>query len=688
MIEVMPAARAPSTVCHPRWLCFLLFAGLSVGYFTGATAHAQAEAVDEDLLSLGAIEDAGPLDEITVTSASASGYAVDPQNAPASISVVTSKDLEDKSYRDVQQALQDVPGVYLDDGPTSKGGTGEISIRGLDPKYTLLLVDGVPQGSRQAYYNGNGSGAEYGWLPPVSAIERIEVIRGPMSTIYGSDALGGVVNVITKPVADEWGGTISADSIIQEDSDSGNRQQGDFRVAGPLIADTLSLRLDGGLLKREEDAIENGYAGYLRRNVNAGLDWAVNDANRLSFEAGEGRQDTEANAYLTGSDRELRTDRERQTIRHQIDWSNRWNTRSYVQRTELNQNDSSYKSTYERITANTQTVMPFNRHLVTLGTQYRHQRAENPDRGLGASNLTRYEIAPFAEWEWFLTDAFALTSGLRYVYDENYGDELVPRIYGVYNLTSQLTLKGGVSAGYRTPDLKEGDSRWIEGGGGPGCPGCRDVGNSDLEPEKSTTYEASLYYQAESGLISSLTYFHTDYDNKIEKPIVCDTRAGDPSCIFAGTDYTAIYQYTNVDKARIDGVEFTLDSPLTDTISARSSYTYTESEQKTGDNAGLPLSDQPKYRATLGLDWQATFATRLWSQARYKSKTEQIATRGGLGVSYPSYTLVDAGVSHQLTETLDIYGGIYNLLDKEIAPENYGRLLDGRRFNLGARVTF
>ncbi|ERJ19658.1 Putative outer membrane iron-siderophore receptor protein [Salinisphaera shabanensis E1L3A] len=661
----------------------------------GHVAWAQTTSADNtgtDVLMLGAdttIDANDELDEITVTSASASGYAVDPKNAPASISVIGGEQLQDKSYRDIQQALQDVPGVYLDEGPTGKGGTGEISLRGLAPKYTLLLVDGVPQGSRQAYYNGYGSGAEYSWLPPVSAIERIEVIRGPMSTIYGSDALGGVVNVITKPVADEWAGTITADTIIQQDSASGNRQQGDFSVSGPLIQDTLSLRLNGNILQREEDALEDGYAGYRRRNLDAGLDWAANDANRLSFEAGFGRQDTDASAELTGSDRELRTERERQTLRHSVAWNDHVTTRSYIQHTELTQNDSSYESTYERITANTQTVLPLASQLITLGTQYRKQRSENPDRGLGASDLERYEIAPFVEHEWFMTDDFALTTGLRYVYDENYGDEFVPRMYGVYSLTPQLTLKGGVSAGYRTPDLKEGDSRWIEGGGGPGCPDCRDVGNSDLEPEKSTTYEASLYWQSETGgLASSLTVFRTDFDNKIQKPIVCDTRAGDAACPFASENYTAIYQYSNVDKAKISGVEFTLEAPITQRLSATSSYTYTESEQETGDNAGLPLSDQPKHRATLGLDWDVTGATRLWSQARYKSDTEQVASRRGLSISYPSYTLVDAGVSHQLTDELDIYGGIYNLLDKNIAPENYGRLLDGRRFNVGARLSF
>lgn len=107
-----------------------------------ATAGARARSGKENALST-----------ITVTSASASGYAVDVAEAPASISVITKEELEGKSYRDLTEALQDVPGVYVDDGPSGKGGTEEISIRGMDSKYTLILVDGKPQGSSQAYYN-------------------------------------------------------------------------------------------------------------------------------------------------------------------------------------------------------------------------------------------------------------------------------------------------------------------------------------------------------------------------------------------------------------------------------------------------------------------------------------------------------------------------------------------------------
>ncbi|WNL43167.1 TonB-dependent receptor [Halomonas sp. PAMB 3264] len=628
------------------------------------------------------------LSTVTVTSAAASGYAVDPANAPASISVIGREELEGRSFRDITEALQSVPGVYVDDGPSGKGGTGEISIRGLDSKYTLILVDGVPQSSQQAYYNGNGSGAEFGWLPPLSSIERIEVIRGPMSTLYGSDALGGVINVITRRGLDEWGGSVNVDTVVQQDADSGDRQQSQFRLSGPLIDDTLSATINGSILQRDEDEIENGYREYDRRDIAAQIDWSPNDANRVSFEAGYGTQDTRGRADNTGRDSELDTRRQRQTLRHTLNWGDRLTTRSYVQRTEMRQNDSAYRSIYERVTANTSTVIPLADHLVTVGAQAREQSTDNPDRGFGEQSLSRWDMALFAEDEWFLTDRFSLTTGARLVDDENYGSQLVPRLYGVLNATRDLTIKGGVSAGYRTPDLKQGDSNWIEGGGGPNCPDCRDVGNSDLEAEKSTTYELAALWQGDSGLELGATLFHTDYRDKIEKPVLCDTREGDALCLYQGDPYTAIYRYINVDEAIVNGAELTFDRPLGETVALRASYTFTDSEQQSGDNAGLPLNNQPRHRATLGLDWDATADTQFWSQARYKGETERVAGRRGLSRSYPSYTLVDAGVRHQLSENVSLYGGIYNLLDKDIDEDDFGRILDGRRFNAGLNVTF
>jgi len=632
--------------------------------------------------------DAAPhrLAEVSVTSASASGRAVDVTNAPASISVIGREELEGKSYRDITEALQDVPGVYVDDGPSGKGGTEEISIRGMDSKYTLILVDGKPQGSGQSYYNGFGSGAEYGWLPPISAIERIEVIRGPMSSLYGSDALGGVINVITKKTPDQWGGALTLERTHQEDHLSGDRQQQRYYLSGPLVADTLGFTLTGSRFMRDEDEIEGGYRDFDRDNTTAKLTWTPGEAQSIALEAGYATQTTEGTADNTGSDSELYTVRRHQALSHDLLWAGDVTTKSYVQREELE--NQTQNALYERVTANTATAIPLADHVLTLGGQYREQKTENPTRAIGKPNLERSDMALFAEDQWFVTDALALTTGLRWVDDENYGGEAVPRVYGVYNATPRFTLKGGVSAGYRTPDLKQGDSNWVEGGGGRSVDG-GDIGNSDLKPEKSVTYELGALWEGDNGVAASVTVFHTDYDDKIEKPIICDRISGpDLTCVYQGYDYEKLYQYTNVDEARIRGAEVTFSFPVGYRVSVNTNYTFTDSEQLSGDNEGNPLNDQPRHRANIGVDWRLNDATRLWTRARYKGRAEQVAGRGGLTDEYPSYTLVDTGAIYRLTERVDVYGSVENVFDKTVDNDNFGRILDGRRYSAGVTVNF
>ena len=129
---------------------------------------------------------------------SASGYAQDTREAPASITVIDSKELMTKPIGDIGTAVSDVPGVDI---TTTKMGTSQIYIRGFSSDYTLLMVDGRRQNSDSAMNSLNGFEAGGIFMPPPGAVERVEVMRGPASTIYGSDGIGGAVNIIMKSMS-------------------------------------------------------------------------------------------------------------------------------------------------------------------------------------------------------------------------------------------------------------------------------------------------------------------------------------------------------------------------------------------------------------------------------------------------------------------------------------------------------
>ncbi|MGN1149623.1 MAG: TonB-dependent receptor plug domain-containing protein [Sutterella sp.] len=146
---------------------------------------------------------------------SASGFEQDVREAPASVSVITSKELQSKPVSDIGSAIGDVPGVDIG---LSKMGNSTVSIRGFDAAYTLMLVDGKRQNVSTAMMN-NGFDPTSSFMPPIGFIDRIEVLRGPASVAWGSDAVGGVVNIITKRHPKTFTGSITVEGTLQQHDD-------------------------------------------------------------------------------------------------------------------------------------------------------------------------------------------------------------------------------------------------------------------------------------------------------------------------------------------------------------------------------------------------------------------------------------------------------------------------------------
>ncbi|MFM9271560.1 ligand-gated channel protein [Halomonas elongata] len=623
------------------------------------------------------------LDDVVVT---ASGYEQQVKNAPASISVITREELEGRAYRDITDALRNVPGVTV----TGGGSSQDISIRGMGGKYTLLLVDGKRQGSRETRPNSDGPGIKQGWLPPLSAIERIEVIRGPMSSLYGSDALGGVINVITRKVPQEWGGDVSTSMTIQEDSASGDERNSRFYAAGPLIADRLGLQVYGQYDQRDEDAIIGGYADQHLASGTAKLTWTPDEVNEIGLEAGysEQRRITNPGESVALEGRrgpnersEQKYDRRHFALSHNgyFDFGS---TESYVQHEETDNpsRDMNYRSTV----ADTKAVLPLGAHILTLGGQYEKQLLKDGGNESETSNLSeleRYRWALYAEDEWMLAEDFSLTGGVRLNEDEKYGSHWSPRLYGVWHLDERWSLKGGVSSGFRAPDLRATNANWVQVSRGGNI-----YGNPNLEAETSLSRELGLHYVGDNGMLAGLTFFHTDFEDKI-------TRVGCPAsvCTDGANQFGADPTYRlNVDEAETQGVEFSLSTPLADSLDLSTSYTYTDSEQKSGEYKGDPLNQLPKHQVTVSLDWQATERLNQWTRLTYRGEESQPTSGPSRGSSTvaPSYTFVDAGVGYQLTPNATVNVGIYNLFDDDVTYDEYGYIEDGRRAWLGLTVDF
>ncbi len=619
----------------------------------------------------------------------ASGFQQKIEDSAASISVVTREQLEKRAYRDVTDALKDVPGVVI----TGGGSSSDISIRGMGAKYTLMLVDGKRVDSRGTRPNSDGPGIEQGWLPPLQAIERIEVVRGPMSSRYGSDAMGGVINVITRKSTSmtAWQGSVHADSTFQENKASGDLFQSDAYTAGALVDGLLGMRLNGQLSYRGEDQFENGFAEQEMRSGTAVLSLTPDEHNSFDFEVSRGLQDrdrTPGESISAKAKPNLSTyERTNYAITHDGRYDFGSST-SYLQREESTNPGRQMKMI--NTIADTHTQIVLGDHYLSVGGQYRYEDLQDQGNQLNVANradqLTRWSWALFVEDEWALTDSVALTGGVRMDRDQNYGSHWSPRLYGVWHPAEFWTLKGGVSTGYRSPDLRMSAANWGQATGGGTQDGML-VGSPALQPEKSVSEEIALLWDGRQGLNAGLTLFNTDFKDKIAETRRCTSKQ-DPACTLNGHTYDFISDRINVDEANMRGVEGTANWAINPQWSLASSYTFTQSEQKSGPMAGLALNQMPRHMFNTTVDWQTSEAVGLWSRVNFRSKTSDYLSRVKMAEGTPSYTFFDTGLVYKANQALSVTAGIYNLLDKKVDYASYGTVLDGRRYNLGLTYQF
>ncbi|EJD6047171.1 ligand-gated channel protein [Providencia rettgeri] len=627
-------------------------------------------------------------DKIYVTTAS--GYQQKIEDAPASISVVTREQLETKAYRDVTDALKDVPGVLV----TGGGSSSDISIRGMDAKYTMILIDGKRVDTRTTRPNSDNSGIEQGWLPPLPAIERIEVVRGPMSSLYGSDAMGGVINIITRRVQQEWTTSLRADTTLTERKNSGNTGQGSFYTSGPLIDGLLGAKLQGQYSHRGEDKYEGGFNRQIMTSGGGTLSWTPDDKNTFDLDFKKDNQHRDSRYGYSRSSTAKTENKEKFENTHvaltHYGLYDGFSTDTYIQHDEAKNIGRKMKS--KDTTMRNQSVFLLGDHSLSVGGQYRKEKLEDEQNKLKASSLDRYSWALFAEDEWLMTNDFALTGGVRMDKDENYGTHWTPRLYGVWHLDEQWTVKGGVSTGYKAPDLRQSSANWGQGTGGGQSNGVI-FGNPSLKPEKSVTEEIAVIWNNQENLTASLSIYNTDFKDKITEITRCDNKDSSNKCSTSSNPINHSYDFvsdrTNIGKANMRGIEVTFNWNILDNLAFTNNYTFTDTEQKSGINKGKALNKQPKHMVNSTLTWDTTEDLQTWTRMNFRGKTSDYqGRRQAMSKGTPSYALFDLGASYQLNKNANLVGGVYNVLDRRIDTANYGAELEGRRYNIGINYNF
>lgn len=615
------------------------------------------------------------LDESVV---SATGYEQDTREAPASISVTTAKELSGKPVTDLGTAVGDIPGVNISQ---TKMGNANISIRGFDAAYTLIMVDGKRQ-NNSAAMTENGFDPTSAFMPPVGMIERIEVLRGPASVAWGSDAVGGVVNVITKRHPNAFTGSFSLDATLQEHDEYANRAGTNFYLGVPLKENVMSLTLRGRYQDADRTTVKTPNGQYASHSSTES--YLGNFGARLNI-----TPDTQNYYYIDGDftrfqGGSMQTSGNGIQSRH---WYHKYGgiighegtydfgtTEAYFQlnglqllRTETKLNPWSgaqaeaseshgsigdpLRSTWT-YTAAAKGVMPVDfddmgAMTISGGLEVNYETFQNNDTTtpIRGKKLDQTIISAFLENEYFLSDEWIATLGGRGMWSNIFGSHFAPRGYLVWRPAEGISFKGGIAAGYKTPNVKLlTDGIYQNGSTGDS------YGNPDLKPEESWSYELSTTLDLLSSAQLTVGGFYTDFKNMIASEALNqnDTRA------------------INYGKVETKGIEVLLKTLPIHGISYSLGYTYTDAEIKEGAQKGQRPNELPRHALTNRFDYESgPFSVYVKSVSKFDMVVTSVKGTPKSG-KYDDYTVVDAGASYQFTKNHRISVALNNIFDKDM----------------------
>ena len=575
-----------------------------------------------------------------------------------------SKDDIDKrpAVNDISEFVRTMPGVNLT-GNTATGQRGnkrQIDLRGMGPENTLILIDGKPVNSRQSERismrgerNTRGDG---NWVP-VEEIESITVLRGPAATRYGSGAMGGVVNIVTKKVSKEFKGQVNLYANQPQNSKEGATRRIGFNLSGPIIQDTLGFRIYGNLNKTDADAADinaghgndsaAGVEGVRNKDIAGRLQWKISPAQTLILDSSYSRQgniyngDTQnsnprsalVNSLADSKAETARLYRSAYSLTHDGAWE--WGDTKNVISYERTVNshlpeglaggpEGSYtgldfvQSRLKNLRFSSEANIPFKLgvdNVLTVGAEFTDSKLDDPasnsqgfkDQGktdvfdgisaVRGGKASQRNWAAYVEDNISLTDKTHLIPAIRFDHNSASGSNWSPALNFSHQIGENWLVKGGIARAYKAPNLYQTNPDFILYTRGQGCP-------------LSATNKIRCYYMGNAALKPETSInkeigleFNkngwqasaTYFHNAYRNKIVIGE-----NIIATSNIGNWLLQWENTPKATISGIEGNLVIPLHDTLKWSNNFTYMH---KSEDYQGNPLSLVPKHTLNSTLSW-------------------------------------------------------------------------------------
>jgi outer membrane receptor for ferrienterochelin and colicins len=582
------------------------------------------------------------------------------KDAPGAITIVTAEEIKDIAANDILDIVRETAGVSL--VGRGVGGRTVISIRGLDSRQTMILIDGKRVPASDPVFGH--SDYEQNWIP-IEAIDHIEVVRGPLSALYGSEAMGGVINIITKKSTDTWHGSVRAGAGVRDDDNGGENQTYAAYVAGPLVKEKLGLALSAEYINDEDtpNPDQPEYTEIEGKEV-------FSTTGTLTFSPTENHAFT-ADVNLTTDDRTRFTSSRGRDYEALYELGKRvyglgWQgtigpTRSKIQayHSDIDKNsirhyddgeDTDYPEQLINDVLDAQTSFSIASNLITLGGELRKEELESTTL-LEESDSVTYQALFIQDELPLLGNRLLLTPGVRWDDHELFGSEVSPRVYVVYKVTDRINIKAGYGHAFRAPTIKQ-ISEGYESNSGPHT----FLGNPDAEPETSDAYEAGVEYFG-NNVFARVIGFYNDIENLIDWNRIGSTGPG---------GRFGIFEASNIDEAETKGVETELGITLPKGFEISAAYTYLDAED-TGNDVRLAEKPRHSYSGKLkyhheGIGLGAALRGQHFGDQVLENDDDELE-------EVPDYTLWHFSLRQSFLKHFEVQLGVDNITDVRLADE-------------------